>query len=547
MTKPGWGSAWVSAVMLIVPVSVAATVKTVHAQKGSQPNAAAAPIVTSQYDNARTGTTLNERVLTPANVNARQFGKVGAYKVDGAVYAQPLYVPGVPVPDKGTRNVLYVATEHDSVYAFDADAPGSQPLWQVNFLDAKPGLSTVPARDANCPFIAPEVGITSTPVIDIKTGTIFVLARTMLGHTVARNEYFQNLHALAITTGAEKFGGPKLITATAQGKGDGASNGLVAFNDLRENPRAAMLLTNGVLYLTWASSCDVDPYHGWVMAYDPQTLEQKAQLNVTPDGSEGGIWMSDAGPAADSGGNIYVPVGNGTFDANKPGGRDYGDSILKLGLEGSTLAIRDSFTPFDQEQLSKTDADLGSSGPTVLPEQPGSPARLLVQPAKSGAVYLINRDSMGAYGSGRDRILQKFMLAGGCYGAAAYWNQRVYIACEGDQLRSYSIENGQLRPASESSLKFDNPGATPSVSANGTKDAIVWAVATKTWNGPQKAAVLYAFDAVKLGAPIYTSLQNSQRDDAGLATRFVLPIVANGRVYFAARGEVDVYGLIEGN
>jgi hypothetical protein len=507
--------------------------------------AGAQAIATSQYDNARTGATLVEKTLTPENVNAEHFGKVGAYKVDGAVYAQPLYVPQVPIPDKGTHNVLYVATEHDSVYAFDADQPGSEPLWQVNFLDAKRRITTVPAQDADCPFIAPEVGITSTPAIDMKTGTIFVLARTMIEHTIGRNDYFQNLHALAITTGVEKFGGPKLISATVKGRGDGAENGLVSFNDLRENPRGAMLLTNGALFLTWASSCDVDPYHGWVMAYDPETLAQKATLNVTPDGSEGGIWMSDAGPAADASGNVYVPVGNGTFDANKTGGRDYGDSLLKIGLDGATLAIRDSFTPFDQEELSKTDADLGSSGPTVLPDQPGPVPHIVIQPGKNGAIYVINRDKMGGYGTGHDDVLQRFMLAGGCYGAAAYWNGRVYIACEEDHLRSYTVVKGQLLEGGMSSVKFDNPGATPAVSANGAKDGIVWAVATKTWNGPQQPAVLYAFDAGRMGEPIYTSAQNSERDQAGMATRFIVPVVANGRIYFGARGEVDVYGLLK--
>ncbi|MGC2326310.1 MAG: hypothetical protein WA604_06335, partial [Candidatus Sulfotelmatobacter sp.] len=288
-------------------------------------------VTTSQYDNLRTGATLNEKILTPQNVNARQFGKLGAFKVDGAVYAQPLFVPGVEIPGKGKHNVIYVATEHDSVYAFDAEPPGDAPLWQVSFLDRKRSLTTVPTRDTQCPFIQPEVGITSTPVIDLKTGTLYVLARTMADPTFGDKEYFQHLHALAITTGAEKFGGPKLISASVPGRGEGNSNGQVPFNPLRENPRAALLLVNSTVYLTWASSCDLDPYHGWVMAYDAETLSQKAVLNVTPDGTEGGIWASDAGLAADPNGNVYVPTGNGTFDAAS-GGRDYGDSVLKLAL-----------------------------------------------------------------------------------------------------------------------------------------------------------------------------------------------------------------------
>ena len=324
-----------------------------------------AQITTSQYDNARTGATLTEKTLTPRNVNPKQFGKLGAFKVDGAVYAQPLFIPAVDIPGKGNHDVLYVATEHDSVYAFDANRPGDPPLWKTTFLDKARGEQVVLEDQVACPFIRPEVGITSTPVINLKTGTLYVLARTMIRHTVGDDEYIQRLHALAITTGVEKFGGPKVISASVPGKGAGAAKGQVAFDSLRENPRAALTLANNAVYLVWASSCDVDPYHGWVMAYDPQTLAQKAVLNVNPDGSEAGIWLSDTGPAADTEGNLYVPTGNGTFDAGS-GGRDYGDSVLKL--DGSSLAIRDYFTPHDQDRISNADTDIGSSGPTLLPD-----------------------------------------------------------------------------------------------------------------------------------------------------------------------------------
>jgi hypothetical protein len=278
-------------------------------------------VTTSQYNNARTAATLSEKVLTPQNVTLKHFGKLGAFKVDGAVFAQPLYIPHVEIPGRGVHNVLYVATEHDSVYAFDADHPGSLPLWQVSFLDKARGAIPLSEDMVQCPFIRPEVGITSTPVIDIKTGTLYVLARTAIRHAVGDNEYFQHLHALAVTTGVEKFGGPKLITASVPGRGAGRSNRQVDFDPLHENPRAALTLANNNLYLTWASSCDVDPYHGWVLAYDPQTLAQKAVLNVNPDGSEAGIWLSDTGPAVDSEGNLYVPTANGTFDATSGGTR----------------------------------------------------------------------------------------------------------------------------------------------------------------------------------------------------------------------------------
>ena len=505
---------------------------------------AAAQVTTSQYDNLRTGATLNEKTLTPQNVNEKQFGKLGAFQVDGAVYAQPLFLPAVEIPGKGKRDVLFIATEHDSVYAFDTNRPNDPPLWRVSLLDKKRDEETVPARDVQCPFIQPEVGITSTPVIDLQSGTLYVLTRTMIGHFVQDNQYFQFLHALAVTTGAEKFGGPKQIAASVQGRGDGSKNGEVQFDPLRENPRAALLLAHNALYLTWGSSCDVDPYHGWVMAFDAQALAQKAVLNVTPDGSEGGVWASDAGLGADADGSVYLAIGNGTFDAAS-GGRDYGDSLLKLALKGSSLVVTDYFTPFNQAQLSEADADLGSSGPLLLPDQPGPHRHLLLQPTKGGMIYVIDRDRMGQFQAQADAVVEKIHMAGGGYGAMAYWNGHVFFASSDDYLRDYAIENGQLTLKTRSSVKFENPGATPSVSADGDKNAIVWAIATKTWNGAERPAVLYAFDGSNIEQPIYTSEQNSKRDRAAMATRFVIPLVVHGRVYFGARGEVEVYGLLK--
>lgn len=505
--------------------------------------AASAQVTTSQYDNMRTGATLHEKTLTPTNVDPKQFGKLGAFKVDGAVYAQPLFLPSVEIPGKGTHDVIFVATEHDSVYAFDATRPSDPPLWQVSFLDKARGTIPLSEDMVQCPFIRPEVGITSTPVIDIRTGTLYVLARTAIRHAVGDNEYFQHLHALAITTGVEKFGGPKLITASVPGRGAGRSNREVPFDPLHENARAALTLANNSVYLAWASSCDVDPYHGWVLAYDPQTLAQKAVLNVNPDGSEAGIWLSDTGPAVDSEGNLYVPTGNGTFDATS-GGRDYGDSVLKL--DGTSLAVRDYFTPFNQADILAGDADVGSSGPTLLPDQPGPHRHLLLQPTKDSTIYVIDRDNMGKFHPDRDDLVQIIHLPGPALGAMAYWNGRAFFATSGDYLRSYAVKNGQLVPAESSTTKFVTSGATPSISADGDKNAIVWAISTKTWNGPDTTpAVLYAFDATKLGQPLYTSEQNSARDRAGMATRFVIPLVVNGRVYFSARGEVDIYGLLK--
>jgi hypothetical protein len=502
-----------------------------------------AQVTTSQYDNFRTAAALNEKILTPQNVNARQFGKLGAFKVDGAVYAQPLFLPGVEVPGKGTHDVIYVATEHDSVYAFDAYKPDDPPLWHVSFLDKARNITVPSEDDVQCPFIRPEVGITSTPVIDLKSGTLYVLARTKIRHAASTDEYFQHLHALAITTGVEKFGGPKLITASVPGVGSGSENGKVVFDSLKENPRAALTLANNTVYITWASSCDVDPYHGWVMSYDAQTLAQKAVLNVNRNGREAGIWLADTGPAVDTEGNLYVPTGNGTFDANS-GGQDYGDSVLKL--DGSSLAIRDYFTPHDQDRISEADSDVGSSGPTLLPDQPGPHRHLLLQPTKDSTIYVIDRGNMGKFHRDSDALVEIVKMSGGGYGAIAYWNGHAYFAASDDYLRDYAIKNGRLVLSSQSSTKFENPGATPSISADGKQNAIVWAIATKTWNGPDtKRAVLYAFDATKLGTPLYTSEQNSERDRAALATRFVIPLVVNGHVYFGTRSEVEVYGLLK--
>jgi hypothetical protein len=504
---------------------------------------APAQVTTSQYDVARTGATLHETTLTPQNVNPQQFGKLGAFKVDGVVYAQPLFLPGVEIPGKGKHGVLFVATEHDSVYAFDAGRPNDPPLWQTIFLDDKREVTTLSSRDVSCPFIEPEVGITSTPVIDMKSGTLYVLARTMIRHTLGSNQYFQHLHALAITTGVEKFGGPKLITGSAPGKGDDSSNGQIAFNPLRENPRAALLLTQGNLFLMWASSCDRGAYHGWVMAYDPDTLAQKAILNVTPDGNEGGIWESDTGPAADAEGNVYVPTGNGTFNLST-GGKDYGDSVLKLGLQGSSLEILDYFTPHDQEHMADTDMDLGSAGPVLLPDQPGPHRHLLLQPSKDKRIFVLDRDAMGKFHRNSDAIVQTQPVSGGGFGSMAYWSGHAYFAGEDDALREYAITSGELKPGGASRMKFDG-GATPSISANGNKDAVVWVASKKDGRGRTRQAVLYAFDATRIGQPIYSSETNADRDEAGMAARFVIPMVVNGRVYLGTRSEVDVYGLLK--
>ena len=507
----------------------------------------AAQITTSQYDNQRTGATLTERTLTPQNVNPKTFGKLGAFKVDGAVYAQPLFLPALDIPGKGRHDVLFVATEHDSVYAFDADRPADPPLWHVSFLDQARGITTVPASDTQCPFIQPEVGITSTPVLDLKTGTLYALARTMAAHTLTSNDYSQHLHALAITTGVEKFGGPRLISATVPGKGEGSSNGKISFEPLRQNPRAALLLVNDTVYITWASSCDIGPYHGWVMAYDAQTLAKKAGLNVTPDGDEGGIWAADTGPAADSDGNVFVATGNGTFDAGNAGGRDYGDTLLKLTLSGQSLNVTDYFTPFNQEKLNDADLDLGSGGPILLPDQPGPHPHLVIVAGKGGTMYVVDRDNMGRFHTGDDsHAVQTITKMDSALSAPAYWNQNVYILVSNDVLKDFALNDGRLspQPVAQASEKFVDPGATPAVSANGTKNAIVWVIQTKGWRSSDRFAILRAYDATNVSHELFNSETNAARDRAGACLRFTIPTVVNGRVYIGTKSEVDVYGLL---
>jgi hypothetical protein len=501
------------------------------------------PVLTSQYGSARTGANPSEFTLTPENVNTSSFGKLGVFPVDGAIYAQPLFLPAVTMQDKGTHDVVIVATEHDSVYAFDARAVGaSTPLWQVSFLS--PGVNPVPAHDVECPLISPEVGITSTPVIDNATGTLYVLARTK-EHKGAADEYVQKLHALAVTTGAEKFGGPVKIQAWVRGHGAGNKRGALFFDPKKENPRAALLLSQGRLYLTWASSCDAGPYHGWVMAYDAHKLKQIDFFNTSPDANDSGIWLSDTGPAADDAGNVFVVTGNGRFDASN-GGRDYGDSVLKLRLNDGKFTVVEYFTPFNQQALDGVDLDLGSGGPVLLPDQPGTNPHLMLAGGKGGTLYVINRDHMGGYhtGSDADAIAKHQFPKHGLFGAPAFWNGHIYVIAAADVLREFALNNGNLVLTQAASDKYPDAGASPVVSSNGTKSGIVWAISSYNWQRSGPPAILHAYDAADVRKELYNSDENSGRDRAGEALRFTIPLVANGRVYVGTRSELDVYGLL---
>ncbi len=508
----------------------------------ASPRSSYGQVTTSQYNNARTGANPRETILNPRNVNAKQFGKVLTLRAEGDIYAQPLYLPGVEIPGKGTHHVVFVATERDSVYAFDADGKSIEPLWHVSLLDPQKGIDVPSASDVECPFIDPVVGITSTPVIDTNTGTLYLLARTR-----ERGEFVQKLHALAITTGVEKFGGPVVIRASVTRKTWGLFSSEVSFDPLRENPRTALLLSKGKVYLSWASSCDVGDYHGWMMAYDAQTLRQEGVFNASPDEDQSGIWAGDAGPAADEDGNVFVATGNGKFDAASKGGRDFGDSVLKLSLGADGLAVRDYFTPFDEAKLNQADLDLGSGGPVLLADQQGPHRHELIVGGKGAVLYVVDRDRMGNFHAGSDsQIVQEIPVADGIFGAPAYCNQHVFILASNDVLKDYAVQDGRLsaQPVAQASRKFIDPGATPTISSSGTKDGIVWVIETKGWQSPDTSAVLHAYDAANVAHELYNSNQNMDRDRAGLCLRFTIPTVANGRVYVGAKSEVDVYGLL---
>ena len=506
------------------------------------PGQIGAQVTTSQFDNARTGANMNELWLTPQNVNARQFGRLFTLRVDGDVYAQPLYLPQLGIRGKGLHNVLFVATEHDSVYAFDADGQTAAPLWQVSFLNRARGVTAVPDADLNCPLIAPEVGITSTPVIDRTTGTLYVLARTREPGSAGHPKYVQRLHALDVISGAEKFGGPVEIRASVS-----SPLGPVDFDAHRQNQRSGLLLANGNVYIAWASSCDCGRYHGWVMAYGAQSLRQVAVFNTSPDDQQGGIWQSDTGIAADNAGNVFINVGNGKFDAGA-GGRDYGDSVVELNLSARGLSAVDYFTPYNQKHLNDIDLDLGSGGVLLLPDQPGAHPHLLVTAGKEGVVYMIDRDKMGRFHEGSDSHAVQTLpaSAGGLFAAPAYWNQHVYVTFSEDVLKDFLVQNGRLsaQPAARGKTKFPYPGATPAVSADGFANGIVWIAASHGWQLKDVPSVLHAYDAMNVAHELYSSEQNSARDRASAAVRFTIPTVINGRVYAGGRRAVDVYGLL---
>ena len=503
-------------------------------------------VTTSRNDNSRDGQNLNETILTPDNVNVSSFGKLFAHTVDGYVYAQPLYLQNVTIPGLGVHNVVYVATQHDSVYAFDADNKtglNAGPLWHRTFIRPNRGITTVSSGDVGCNDIVPEIGITSTPVIDTNTGTMYLIAKTK-----ENGNFFQRLHAIDVTTGAERAGSPVVIRAKVKGNGEGSVNGVVSFDPLREAQRPGLLLQNGSVIIGWASHCDNQPYHGWVMSYDETTLQQTAIWNSTPNGGLGGVWQAGTGIAADDSFNLFFATGNGTYDGKK-GGEDFADTIAELAPPvGNRFQLADWFTPYNQLDLSNKDSDVGSGGVLLLPDQGTSAPHqyLLIEVGKEGSIYLVDRDKMGHFNSKRNVIVQDMENAiGGLWSTPAWWNNNVYFGGSGDNLRQYSFDpstgllsNGAIYT---SPTYFGFPGPTPSISANGTTDAIVWALQTDDYGSG--SATLHAYDATDIGTEFYNSSQDFSRDNPGGAVKFTVPTVANGKVYVPAVQRLTVYGL----
>jgi len=511
------------------------TVKTAVAAPGVD-------VTTYHFDIGRTGLNPNETTLTSSNVTSSKFGLLRLLAVDGSVDAQPLYLSNLTAGGL-QRNVVYAVTENDSVYAFDADT-GAQ-IWKTSVL----GTNETASGDHGCSQISPEIGITSTPVIDRTAGpngTIFVVGMSL----DPSGAYHQRLHALDVTTGAELSGSPTEIQAKYPGTGENSSGGNVVFDPSQYAERVGLLLMNGTIYLGWTSHCDIDPYTGWLMAYSESTLAQTSVLNLTPNGGEGSIWMAGTGLAADSSGNIYFLDANGTFDGTLnasgfPVKNDFGNAFLKISTTGGTLAVADYFEAYNGISESNADTDLGSGGALVLPDitdSAGTVHHLAVGAGKDQNIYVVNRDSMGKYSTQNNNALYQEIATpiGGVWSMPAYFNNTVYYGAVSDKLKAFPIVNAKLATSAsvQSANSFAYPGMTPAVSANGTTNGIVWAVENAS------PAVLHAFDATTLQELYNSNQATKNRDQFGSGNKFITPMEVNGMVFVGTPNAVAVFGLL---
>jgi hypothetical protein len=499
---------------------------------GSTPPSTVSCVCTWHGDNGRTGLNASETALTPANVNTGQFGKIASFGVDDPVYAQPLYVANVTISG-AAHNVVYVATEKATIYAFEADGKNATALWKKSLL--APGAIAAPQADVGSSSV-PDVGLTGTPAIDQASGTLYADVLSKEG-----GQFFHKLHAIDITSGAERAGSPVTIAGSVPGTGTGSANGTVAFNAFIQMNRAALLLSNGVVYVAFGSYGDRNAYHGWVFAYNASSLQQVGIFNPDANGAQGAIWQSAGGLAADAAGNLYAITGNGTFD---PGAANYGNSFLKLAAP--TMTVLDYFTPFNQQDLNNRDIDLGSEAPVLLPDQAGAHPHLVVGAGKQGTLYVVDRDNMGKFqASGDSQIVQSIPNAVGVdneranFSTPAFWNGALYFVGNGDTLKKFAVSSaGTASMAGKGPDAFGYPGATPTVSASGTSNGIVWAI-------DRGSASLRAYDAANVGTELWTSNQNAGRDGLNAeALRFTVPTVANGRVYVGTKSSLVIYGLL---
>lgn len=499
-------------------------------------------VLTYHNNNARTGLNSAETTLTPSNVNVTSFGKLFTVTVDGLVDGEPLYLSAVPIQGV-THNLLIVVTENDSVYGFDADS-GAQ-LWKISTLEN----GETPSDDRNCSQVEPVIGITSTPVISRPAGSNGVIYTVAMSKN-SSGDYFQRLHALDATTGSELYNGPVTITAKYPGTGDDSSGGYVMFNPAQYKERSGLLMVGNMIYLTWASHCDIRPYTGWVMGYNATTLQQKTVINVTPNGNEGAIWGAGAGLTADGLGNIFFLDANGVFDTSLnssgfPSSGDYGNAFIRLTAKGG-LAVADYFEMYNGVEESDSDTDLGSGGAVLLPamkDSSGNTWELAAGAGKDSNLYVVNRNSMGKFNpNNNDSIYQELAgaLPGGIWSMPAYANGRLYFGPVGEPILEFQFKDAKLStsPVAQTSTVFGYPGATPSISSNDGKNAIVWA--TENTN----PAVMHAYNAETLVELYNTSQAANGRDQFGVGNKFITPMIVNGKVYVGTTTGVGAFGLL---
>jgi hypothetical protein len=510
----------------------------------ASPCAFAEDVLTYHNNNARTGLNSTETTLTLSNVNSSLFGRLFTLSVDGLVDAEPLYLSAVPISGSGTHNLLIMVTENDSVYAFDADT-GAQ-IWQITTLKA----GETPSDDRGCSQVTPQIGITSTPVISRPTGSNGVIYVVAMSKDSSGN-YHQRLHALDAPTGNELNKGPVDIAAKYPGTGDNSSGGFVVFDPAQYKERSGLLLLSGVVYLAWASHCDIRPYTGWIMGYNATTLAQKTVLNVTPNGNEGAIWGSGGGLTSDSSGNIYFLDANGIFDTTLnsngfPSSGDYGNAFIRLTTKGG-LSVADYFEMDNGPQESQGDVDLGSGGALIVPQlkdSSGTEWHLAAGAGKDNNLYMVNRESMGKFNPNSNNNYQELSgaLPGGIWSMPAYFNGRLYFGPVGQPILAFQFSDAKLETsaAAQTTTSFVYPGATPSISSNGNKNAIVWA--TENTN----PAVLHAYNAANLQELYNTNQASGGRDQFGAGNKFITPMIINGKVYAGTTNGVGVFGLLSG-